>query len=134
MKINKLYVVVLNLIIVVALTACSTQNLSSDDIKTANPTAESFLSEKPEADIFVKGNIVYKNAEQIDWIQDTSFTLGEKVMTIKEVSNEGNNFKHGTASKLSVGTEIFELEKKNGHLLIALVNEEKIPYIGLIEG
>ena len=134
MKVERPFIISILLLALALFSACSPQNLSTNDIELANPSASTYLSDHPSADIFLKGNIVYKNAEQIDWIKDASLKLGKKVMTINKVSSNENDFENGTATKLSVGTEVYEPEKKNGHVLIAVVNGEKVPYIGLIEG
>lgn len=99
-------------------------------VTTGNPTVEEVLNEGTE-DIFLLDEIVYLNGEDIDWVQEREYTLGEAVGEIKEQAVEVEEFEDGTANILPVGTVIYNTDTE---LNIAIVDGEEIPYIPLVEG
>jgi hypothetical protein len=100
---------------------------------TGNPTVEEILQTNKDADIFVLNGIVYKNAEDIDWVNAKNLTLGEKVIEITKQTNDSKDFQNGTATNLPIGTRIYEPVEK-GDIYIAIVEDKEIRYLGLREG
>ena len=99
-----------------------------------NPTAKEMLAQNPVADFFQYNDIVYANASDIEWVQQAELTIGEHVGTITKQYTDDLTFEHEMATKLPVGTEIYEPVKNKGPVLIVTVNGEEIRYLGLIEG
>ncbi|WP_243299963.1 hypothetical protein [Bacillus litorisediminis] len=99
-----------------------------------NPTAEEILSKNKNADIFEYERIIYKNAEEVEWVQDLELEIGKEVTQITKQSQDGKGFTSGTATKLPVGTIIYEPLEKQGLVLIAVVDGQQIRYLGLVEG
>ena len=111
------------ILLLVVLTGC-------DKGYKGNPTPKDFLG-NTGADIFVLDNIVHSNAKDVDWIQGLDYTVVEEVAEITKKSNKAWNFKSGTANKLPVGTKIYNT---TAGFLIAIVEGEEIPYLGMYEG
>ena len=109
------------------LIACNSSNLG-------NPTPKEILSGNKNADIFVVEGIVYVNAENIEWVTELELFKGEKIGEIKNQTDNRKKYKDFTASKLPIGTEIYELVEKNGAIYIIELDGKVIPYLGLIEG
>ncbi|AQQ52605.1 hypothetical protein [Planococcus lenghuensis] len=107
---------------------CSGQQIMTETI--GNPTVEEVLDEGRE-DIFLLDDIVYLNGEEIDWVQEREYVLGEEVGEVTAQATEPEEFKDGTANVLPVGTVIYTTDTE---LNIAIVNGKKIPYIPLVEG
>jgi hypothetical protein len=100
---------------------------------TGNPTVEEILQNNKDADIFMLNGVVYTNAEDIEWVNAKKLTLGEEVVEISKQTTDSNKIENGTATKLPVGTKIYEpLEK--GDIYIAVVEGKEIRYLGLREG
>jgi hypothetical protein len=96
-----------------------------------NPTAEEILSNNKDADIILINGIVYRNAEDIEWVNDLELTKGEEVGEVKKQTREASAFENYTASKLPVGTKIYESKRD---ILIVIVHDREIRYLGLREG
>ncbi len=77
--------------------------------------------------------VVYVNAEKIDWVKRTELTLGEVVLEIVRQSNDGKDFTEGTATKLPVGTKIYKPIEK-GDIYVAILDGREVRYLGLREG
>ncbi|WP_077706733.1 MULTISPECIES: hypothetical protein [Bacillaceae] len=126
--------VLLILLLSMVLVACNNQTTpkkSGNDI--GNPTAEQILLENKDADIFVLNGIVYTNAEDIEWVNEEELTLGEEVGEIKKQTNDSDAFEDYTATKLTVGTKIYE-PVENSDIYIVKVDDKEIRYLGLREG
>jgi len=115
------------------LAACSIESEGVGEKDMGNPKAKEILSNNQDADIFMYQGIVYSNAEDIEWVQEIDLTKGEKVKEIEEVYQGEGNFPENAATKLPVGTHIYE-SQNSGPLLIAEVDGELKPYLGKIEG
>ncbi|MEW9674487.1 hypothetical protein [Ammoniphilus sp. 3BR4] len=102
--------------------------------KIENPTAEEILSTNRNADIFVVEGVVYSNADNVDWVKELDLNIGEEVIQITKQTNNGKEFENGTATKLPVGTKIYNSVEKHGPIYIAVVNGKEVRYLGLIEG
>lgn len=79
--------------------------------------------------------ICYGPPMRLDGSPTSQYIPGGKLMEITEVSSnrELAELSDGTASVLPVGTEIYKCQNR-GDFILALVDEEYIPYFGLIEG
>ncbi|WMT42000.1 hypothetical protein RE628_06055 [Paenibacillus sp. D2_2] len=94
------------------LTACSVLGGGSGENQvqvstTHNPTGEEMLNLNPEADIFMFGDLIYENADTLDWVQQFKFEGQSKVGEITAIYRDQENFTNGMSTKLPVGTEIF---------------------------
>lgn len=47
-------------------------------VTNGNPTPKDFLKDR-KADIFVLDDIVYSNVENIDWVKELEYTIGEEI-------------------------------------------------------
>src|SRR5690625_7551881 len=99
------------LFLLLALMACSAND--EEQHTTHNPTPEEILSEDKDADIFVEGDLVYTNAEDINWVNEEELTTGEEIGEIKQQSDDSEEFEDFTATKLPVGTKIYEPEEED---------------------
>lgn len=51
---------------------------------THNPTPAEILSDDNNADIFLEGDVVYKNAKAIEWVNGEALTTGKEVGEINK--------------------------------------------------
>ncbi|MFC4408878.1 hypothetical protein ACFOZY_00370 [Chungangia koreensis] len=117
------------------LSSCNTKETNQlNNIETGNPTVEEILVENENADIFLLNGIVYSNAEQIDWVVNQELTVGQEVLEITKQTSDSHDFSNGSATKLPVGTKIYEKIDGNGDIVIAIVEGKEIRYLGLREG
>jgi hypothetical protein len=120
------------------LTGCNQSKVINSEHPTTesthNPTAKEILAQNPNADIFQHKGIIYTNAINIEWVEQTELTIGESAGTIKKQYKDGLTFENGMATKLPVGVEIFEPVKKSGPVLIVKLSGKEMRYLGLIEG
>ena len=79
--------------------------------------------------------VCYGPPMRLDSSPTSQYIPGDKLMEITEVSSNRvvAELSDGTASVLPVGTEIYKCQNR-GDFILALVDEEYIPYFGLIEG
>lgn len=79
--------------------------------------------------------VCYGPPMRLDNSPTSQYIPGDKLMDITEVSSNRvvAELSDGTASVLPVGTEIYKCQNR-GDFILALVDEEYIPYFGLIEG
>lgn len=112
------------------LLAAGCSNTDEVSVTIGNPTVEEVLNEGRE-DIFLFDDVVYLNGEDIDWVQEREYVLGEAVGTITAQATVAEEFENGTANVLPVGTVIYNTDTE---LNIAIVDEKEIPYIPLVEG
>lgn len=103
-------------------------------IINGNPTPEEILINDKDADIFLIGDVVYKNAEDIEWVSELDLTLGEKSGEIMKNTNISNEFESYTATKLPVGTVIYTPVETKGPIKIVIIDNKEIRYLGMIEG
>lgn len=97
---------------------------------TSNPSPKDFLK-NDNADIFLLNDYVFSNAEDVEWVTELEYEIGEQVGEISKQSDNSFRFKDGTANKLPIGTKIYET---NTPAYIAIVNGEEIPYLKMVEG
>jgi len=121
---------VLLIFILFLISGCNGLNLPGDAI-IGSPSAEDILTDNPDADIFVMDGYVFSNAEHVEWAKQQEYVLGEQVGEITKQTSDSWRFEDGAASKLPIGTKIFET---NAPFYIALVDGEEIAYIKLVEG
>ena len=100
---------------------------------TAGPNPENMMQRNISEDIFVFENVVYRNAENIDWVKNSDFTKDKLVGEIKFHYQPGSKFKSEMASKLPIGAKIFSIKEK-GLVLIIDVDGKELKYLGLVEG
>ncbi|MGP4108496.1 hypothetical protein [Virgibacillus sp. L01] len=132
---KRLLLALLLLSIPILMVGCnSNSDESTDGNDIGNPDAKQLLAANKDADIFSTIDVVYKNAENVSWVNELDLSLGDKYFEIIKQSTTPEEFESGTASKLPVGTKIYNPAKENGPILIAVVEDEKIPYLGVIEG
>ncbi|MYL70558.1 hypothetical protein GLW00_06845 [Halobacillus litoralis] len=110
------------------LTGCNSSINESETI--GNPTPEDFLKNE-DADIVLLGGNVYSNAQDVDWVEELDYKLGEQIGEVTKQTDQASNFTNGTANKLPVGVKIYET---NTQVNIAIVNDKHIPYLKMIEG
>lgn len=118
------------LLFLIFLAGCSKSQIQMSVVND-NPTAKDILSLNHDADIFISDGYVFSNAGNLDWVRKQDYDLGEQIGEIQKRTGDYRRFKEWTASKLPVGTKIFET---NAPFYIAVVNGQEIPYIKLVEG
>ncbi|MEH7443547.1 hypothetical protein V7201_14650 [Bacillus sp. JJ1122] len=122
---------VLSLIFILFLiSGCNDVNWPGDAFN-GNPSAQDILTDNPDADIFVMDGYVFSNAENVEWVKQQEYELGEQVGEIIKQTSDSWRFKESTASKLPVGTKIYETDAP---FYIAIVDGEENAYIKLVEG
>jgi hypothetical protein len=67
-------------------------------------------------------------------VNDLDLSVGQEVAKITAQTQKPQKLTDGTATKLLVGTKIFEPTKKRGTILIAVIDGQQIKYLGLVEG
>lgn len=109
---------------------------SLEETKTiTNPTVDEVLADHPDADIFVYDDIVYIQAEDIEWVNELDLHPKlEEEFVIMHQAKEVKNITNKTATTLPVGTHIYEPTEQYGLIYIAIVNGKELRYLGLIEG
>ncbi|MEK4404522.1 hypothetical protein MKZ26_08730 [Sporosarcina sp. FSL K6-6792] len=121
MKIGRLVLFITFLLLVVS---------GCQEAYKGNPTPKDFLGSS-DADIFVLDSIVYSKAQDLEWLKELSYELGEQVGEIIKKTDKAWNFKSGTSNKLPVGTKIYITDTP---AYIVIVDGKEIPYIGMYEG
>lgn len=93
---------------------------------------ETLLKDKPDADFFIMNSTIYVNALDIEWIKEIPLNEG---IVLGKINNTGvkNNFKDWDATKLDIGTVIYELEGRKDIVLIN-IDGKYIPYLKYVEG
>lgn len=115
--------------------------LDDEDEEVLEPVVcgmPTYVDEQYTDYIIYQGVIYISHAGQPygkDGFYITEYIPGDKLMEITEVSSNRvlAELSDGTASLLPVGTEIYKCQNR-GDFILALVDEEYIPYFGLIEG
>ncbi|WP_053075118.1 hypothetical protein [Ornithinibacillus californiensis] len=119
-------------ILLVVLSGCGNTQGNRQSETIGNPTPKDFL-EDGNADIFVLDGIVYSNVEDVDWVKESDYTIGEEVGEITKQSDKANEFENGTSNKLPVGTKIYETDTQI-YIAIVDVDGKEIPYLKMLEG
>ena len=117
-------------ILLVVLTGYRISHENSETVTIGNPTPKDFLEES-NADIFLFDNIVYSNVDNLDWVKDLNYSIGEEIGEITKQTKKANHYKNGTSNKLPVGTKIY---KTDTQIYIAIVDGKEIPYLKMLEG
>lgn len=126
---------ILLICMMILITGCKLQTAENEKtITPGNPTATEVLSDDNEADIFQFNNLIYTNASTIEWVQEDTYEKGPQVDEIRKQSADSKEFSDGTASKLPVGTKVFQVVGNGQLLLMIEKDDEKIVYLALIEG
>ncbi|MET3695798.1 hypothetical protein SAMN05877753_102671 [Bacillus oleivorans] len=111
----------------------TTKRHTDTDYSIGNPTVDEILEDNRNADLFLFNQIVYTNAEDLEWVKAKELTIGEEVLVISKQTNDRNKFDDGAATKLPVGTKIYK-PVESGNILVAIVDRKEIRYLGLREG
>lgn len=114
-------------ILLIFLVGCNNDDISSS---ISNPTPKEYLK-NGNADIFLLDGYVFSNVQDVEWVKELKYELGEQVGEITKQANKASKFESGTANKLPIGTKIF---KTDTPAYIAIVNGEEIPYLKMVEG
>ncbi|MBU8878844.1 hypothetical protein BGM26_07570 [Bacillus sp. FJAT-29790] len=114
-------------ILLIFLVGCNNDYISS---ATSNPTLKEYFK-YDNADIFLLNGYVFSNAQDVEWVTELKYELGEQVGEITKQADKASKFENGTANKLPIGTEIF---KTDTPVNIAIVDGEEIPYLKMVEG
>lgn len=120
MKVGRLVFFITSLLMV--LSGCQEAN-------KGNPTPKDFLGSS-DSDIFILDGIVYSNAQDLEWVKELTYILGEQVGEVTKRTDKAMNFKSGTSNKLPVGTKIY---KTDTLAYIVVVDGKEIPYLGMYE-
>ncbi|WP_226669661.1 hypothetical protein [Metabacillus litoralis] len=115
-------------ILLIFLVGCNSGYI--DNPVKGNPTPKEFLKNE-SADIFLLNGIVYSNAQDVEWVSNLEYKLGEQIGEITKQTDKARRFKDGTANKLPVGTKLHETD---GPVYIAIIDEKEIPYLKMLEG
>ncbi|WJH33746.1 hypothetical protein N6H14_27640 [Paenibacillus sp. CC-CFT747] len=127
------------LVLLLTLTGCmpsekSRSVVDSPAIATHNPTAEEVLDQSPDADLIQFNGLVYLNAREVEWVQQAELTIGSMVGTIAKRYRSSFPFEEGMATKLPIGTELYESRERGGSILIVKFNGKQIRYLKMVEG
>jgi len=107
------------------------KNNSFEEHVLGNPTPQMVLQRNPAADIMMYSNVVLIAGS--DWVNEIELTKDTLLSRISLQTDDPAKFVNGTASKLPIGTKIYEV-KERGDILIAETNKGDIRYYKLIEG
>lgn len=103
------------------------------NMSTKNNASPEVLYKNDKAiDFFVYQNTAYVNASTIDWIHELKLTP-EKQLGVIQRTNIKRNYKDFDATKLVVGTIIYNVYDRKDILLV-LIHDQYIPYYQYIEG
>ncbi|MFE8699907.1 hypothetical protein ACFYKX_04640 [Cytobacillus sp. FJAT-54145] len=120
--------ILLPFIFLILLVGCTNEHTSSPFI--SNPAPKDFLNNN-DADIFLLDRYVFSNAEDVEWVRELEYELGEQIGEITEQEEIASKFRNGTANILPIGTKIFET---NTPVYIAVVKGKEIRYLKMVEG
>ena len=125
----------LSALLLFTLTACSVRSSQPQEQSQAthNPTPEEILKNNPNADMLLLRDIVYTNAEDIEWVQQENIGSLQKVGEIGSIYPGSGPFENEMSTKLAPGTPIFE-SAGSGLILVVKVDGKEIRYLGLVEG
>ena len=98
------------------------------------PNPENMMQQNTAEDIFMFEKVIYRNAEDIDWVKSSDFTKDKLVGEIRFHYERGSKFKSEMASKLPIGAKIYSIKEKKGLVLIIDVDGKELEYLGLVEG
>lgn len=126
-----MYKLLLGLLVAVILSGCQDAEATYNKFDTGNPAAADFLDNDPHADIFEYGGIIYVNAKQIDWVMEENIKTKRFIGEIAQTTTKAKAFHSLTASKLPVGTKVYET---NSPIMIAKVDGKEYRYLGMREG
>lgn len=123
MKKNKVLFIFFTLLFL--LSGCST-------ISSSNLSPETLLKDEPDADFFIMNSIIYVNAIDVEWVKEIPLKEGK---FLGKINNTGvkSNFKDWDATKLDIGTEIYELATRN-NIVIIKIDNNYMPYLKYVEG
>lgn len=122
---------------VLLLSACADRSTVSPKPSAepiGNPTPEQILKSDPNADIFLSGGIVYRNAENIEWVQERKLGPLQVVSEITSIYEGSGPFEDNMSTKFPPGTQIYSDSPTSHGVLVVKVDGKEIRYHPLIEG
>jgi|SRR5690625_2905167 len=125
---------ILIICLIVFTAGCHSSGGNEKTVTIDNPTAVEIFENDRDADIFQYNHLIYTNASTIEWVQENTYEKGPEITEIRRQSVEGEKFTDGTASKLPVGTKVFQVVGNGQLLLMVEIDGEEIVYLALIEG
>ncbi|MDC3417723.1 hypothetical protein [Aquibacillus salsiterrae] len=124
----------LSILFISLLLACNDDGYSinpfSSSSSITNPTPKDYL-QNDNADIFLLDGYVYSNAQDVEWVTELEYEVGDQIGEITKQADKASQFNNETANRLPIGTKIFET---NTPAYIAIVNGEEILYLKMVEG
>jgi len=131
----KIHYRLLGILFILLLSGCVNQQVPTQvQHTTNNPTPLEVLKEHPNADIFLFKGVVYRNAEDIDWVKKLDLKQGEQLGEITAVYKDNVEFKQWMATKLPVGTKLYKTDTAKGPFILVQTDTELVPYLGVVEG
>ena len=109
------------------------KSTASEKHTIGSTTALEILTKDSEADIFQYNGLIYSHAATADWAQEINHKKGRQISEIINQTTASDEFRNGTASKLPVGTKIYQIPGEGLALLTIEKNGKIIIYIALIE-
>lgn len=128
MKKNILMISVLTMLMLLA--GCVDSMNPSQPASNGNPTPKDYLKDG-NADIFLLDGIVYSNVENVEWVLELEYKIGEEIVEITKQSDKPQEFENGTSNKLPIGTKVYRTDTP---VYIAIVDGKEIRYLGMYEG
>lgn len=128
------YIVICSFALLIACGKLPAKQISVQQSETntiGNPTAQDVLRMNSNVNIFMYKDTVYNAG--VPWVDELKLIKDIQVTEISHQSNDGKDFKNGTANKLVVGTKIFRVKERND-ILIAETEKGDIRYYQLVEG
>lgn len=127
---------ILMMILLVIMTSGCTNNMSEANeqpIIKENPTATEILEEDSDADIFQHNGLIYINVSEQEERSGNTYQKGKQIAKIKQKSKDCSLFRDGTASKLTVGTEVYQVVGEGLYILLIEDGEEDLIYMAMLE-
>ncbi|MCM3572369.1 hypothetical protein M3172_04160 [Mesobacillus subterraneus] len=100
-------------------------------------TARDVLKQNDNADILKYDGFIYSNVTNLEWFKKEKERIkkGEEIGKIKKVTTSSMFFTNFSATKLPVGTVLFDTNDGNkGTIYVETENGEALYYIQLLEG
>lgn len=105
-----------------------------DELQTEDEvhTVKEIMEADPDADIFILDQVIYENGTDLEWIQKLKLEIGDEVAEIEIRTTKSDELTDNAATKLPVGTKIYKVNNFKGPVYIAIVEENAIPYVGIV--
>lgn len=98
-------------------------------------TAKEILTNDHDADIFQYNGLIYTSSSSHtkELFEDVNLDKGKQISQIIRQSNDHNEFIDGVATKLPIGTEIYQVPGEGLAVLTVVIDGERIFYIAAIK-